>query len=145
MNEYYPVTSPTAWRLRVGSFKFPSCTSATTHTITGSIRVGGVGQSGRSVVLKQGSTTVATTTTDGSGNYTFTPVNPGTFKIMIKKVSGAGTYSGNVSVNAIGEAGKTVKISNGGGSTTTDASGNFSQLSVPAGNHKVTIKNVDVP
>jgi hypothetical protein len=48
-------------------------------------------------------------------------------------------------VNAVGEAGKTVRISNGGGSTTTNGSGNFSQAGVPAGNHMVKILNVDVP
>jgi len=56
-----------------------------------------------------------------------------------------GTYSGKVSVDGVGEAGKTIKIGNGGGSTTTDGSGNFSKAGVPAGNHTVTIKNVDVP
>jgi hypothetical protein len=28
VNEYVPSTSPSGWRLRIGSFKFPSCSNA---------------------------------------------------------------------------------------------------------------------
>jgi hypothetical protein len=114
-------------------------------TITGTILINAVAQASKTVKLKLGASVVSTTTTNGSGQYTFTAVSPGTYKIQILGLSGAGTYSGNVSVNAVGESGKTVKISNGGGTTTTDGIGNFSKAAVPAGNHKVTIKKVDVP
>ena len=122
-----------------------SISAAVANTVTGTILITGVPQSGKTVKLKQGAVVVGTTTTNGSGAYTFTPVNAGIYKVIIKGLSGAGDYSGNISVNAVGEAGKTVKVSNGGGSTTTNASGNFTKVGVLAGNHKVTIKNVDVP
>jgi len=122
-----------------------SISAAVANTVTGTILISGVPQSGKTVNLKQGAVVVGTTATNGSGAYTFTPVNAGIYKVIIKGLSGAGTYSGNISVNAVGEAGKTVKIGNGGGTTTTNASGDFSKVGVLAGNHKVTIKNVDVP
>ena len=129
---------------RLNAFKALS-NACVANTITGSIAINGVGQASKTVKLKLGSTLVATTTTNGSGNYTFNAVNAGTYKVQILGLSGSGTYSGNVSVNGVGESGKTVKVSNGGGTTTTDGSGNFSKAAVPAGNHKVIIKNVDVP
>ena len=130
---------------RLNAFKALNAAGCVANTITGTILIGGVAQSGKTVKLKQGAVVVATTTTNGSGAYTFSPVNPGTYKVQIVKLSGAGTYSGNISVNAVGQAGKAVKVSNGGGTTTTDGSGNFSKALVPAGNHKVIIKNVVVP
>ncbi len=36
VNEYYPVTSGTGWRLRVGSFKFPTC-GVPTGTVSGTV------------------------------------------------------------------------------------------------------------
>ncbi|HRI04660.1 MAG TPA: carboxypeptidase regulatory-like domain-containing protein [Pyrinomonadaceae bacterium] len=36
VNEYYPVTSGTGWRLRVGSFKFPTC-GVPTGTLSGNV------------------------------------------------------------------------------------------------------------
>jgi subtilisin family serine protease len=131
---------------RLNAFKALNAPSGcATSTITGTILIDGVGQLGKTVKLKQGAVVVANTTTNGSGAYTFSSVNPGTYKVVIKGLSGAGTYSGNISVNAVGEAGKTVRISNGGGTTTTNGSGNFSKAGVLAGNHNVRIKNVDVP
>ena len=115
------------------------------NTVTGTILVNGVGQNGKTVKLKLGSVTAGSTTTNASGEYSFTSVAAGTYKIKIMSVAGPGTFSGNVSVNGVGEAGKTVKIGNGGGTTTTDGSGNFTKAGVLAGNHSVKIKNVDVP
>jgi len=111
-------------------------------TVTGTMLVSGVGQAGLTVLLKLGSTTVQTTTTNASGAYTFNGVAAGTYNVKIKKVPGPGTFSGNISVDAVGQAGRTVKIGNGGGTTTTDGSGNFSKAGILAGNHTVTIKNV---
>jgi len=69
----------------------------------------------------------------------------GTFKVKIMNVPGPGTFSGNVSVNSVGESGKKVKIKGIAGTVVTDGSGNYSKAGVPAGNHNVTIKKVDVP
>jgi subtilisin family serine protease len=113
-----------------------------TTTITGNINVDGVGQAGRTVIIKG---TAFTTTTNGSGDYTFTGVPAGTYSVKIKTVAGPGTFSGNISVNGVGEVGKTVKIKGVSGTVTTDGSGDFSKAAVPAGKHNVIIKHVDVP
>jgi hypothetical protein len=112
------------------------------NTITGTILVNGVGQGSKTVKLKG---TPMTTTTDVNGAYTFNAVPAGVFKVKIMAVSGAGTYSGNVKVNAVGEAGKKVKIQGVAGTSLTDGTGTFSKAGVPAGSHNVTIKLVDVP
>jgi subtilisin family serine protease len=114
----------------------------TTASITGNITINGTGQNGKTVQLKG---TALTTTTDVNGNFTFSGVPNGTFKVKIMNLSGAGTYSGNVSVNGVGEVGKKVKIKGVAGTVLTDGSGNYSKSGVPAGSHNVTIKNVDVP
>jgi hypothetical protein len=115
------------------------------NSITGTMLINGVGQGSKTVKLKQGGVVVSTTTTNGGGQYVFAPVSPGTYKIKIQGLSGAGTYSGNISVNGVGESGKKVKISKDIGTTTTDGSGNFSKAAVPDGNHNVHVKSVDVP
>lgn len=112
------------------------------NTVTGTILISGVGQSGKTVKLKG---TPMTTTTDVNGAYTFNAVPAGTFKVKIFGLSLAGTYSGNVKVNAVGEVGKKVKIKGVAGTTLTDGTGTFSKAGVPAGSHTVTIKLVDVP
>jgi hypothetical protein len=109
-------------------------------TITGDIKVNGVGQSGLTVKLKS---IGMTTTTNGSGAYTFAGVPAGTWKVVIKSVAGPGTFSGNISIGGVGQSGKTVKVK-GFNSVTTDGSGNFSDPGVPAGNHNVIIKNLVV-
>lgn len=50
---------------------------------------GELGVSGVAVTLKQGATTVATTTTDASGLYSFTNVVPGTYTVVFQKPSGS--------------------------------------------------------
>jgi hypothetical protein len=110
-------------------------------TITGTILVNGVGQAGRTVIIKG---TAFTTTTNGSGAYTFTGVPGGTYTVKIKAVAGPGTFSGNISENGVGQAGLPVKIKGVAGTTPTDGSGNFSKAGVPAGNHNVLIKNLVV-
>jgi hypothetical protein len=113
-------------------------------TITGTILVNGVGQSGRTVQLKLGTTIVATTATDGSGAYTFTGVAAGTYNVKILAVPGPGDFSGNISLNGVGVSGRKVKVKGVVGTVKTDGSGNFSSPGVPAGNHNVTVKNVIV-
>ena len=113
--------------------------------ITGNVKVNGVGQNGKTVQLKLGTTTVQTTTSDVNGAFAFSGVANGTYNVKFLQASGAGTYTGNVSVNGVGESGKKVKIKGVTGTSLTDGSGNFSKAGVPAGNHNVTVKNVTVP
>jgi Calx-beta domain/Carboxypeptidase regulatory-like domain len=66
MNEYYPVTSATAWRLRVGAFKFPDCPAGGGSGIQGTVSAFGGGPlAGVAVVPSAGTPT----TTDGAGHY----------------------------------------------------------------------------
>jgi hypothetical protein len=66
MNEYYPVTSATAWRLRVGAFKFPDCPAGGGSGIQGTVTAFGGGPlAGVAVTPNAG----APTTTDGAGHY----------------------------------------------------------------------------
>jgi hypothetical protein len=111
-------------------------------TMTGTIVVGGVGQSGRTVQLKLGSSTVATTSTDGSGAYTFNGVAAGTYNVKILAVPGPGNFTGNISLDGVGVSGRKVKVKGVVGTVKTDGSGNFSSPGVPAGNHNVTVKKV---
>lgn len=130
-------SAPTSIRVYTVS-GLPSASS-----VTGTILVNGAPQGGLTVQLKG---TPMTTTTNGSGAYTFSGVAAGTYKVKIMAVSGAGgdTYSGNISVNGVGQVGNKVKIKGVAGTTLTDGSGNFSKPGVPAGSHNVTIKKVIV-
>lgn len=113
--------------------------------LSGSIFVDGVGQAGKSVRLKQGTTTLTTTTTASDGSFRFDPVPSGTYKVIIMKVMGSDSFFGHVWVEGTGAPGLPVKIGQGGGSTTTANDGSFYQPGVPAGSHKVTIKKITVP
>jgi hypothetical protein len=122
--------------------------TATFSSVTGTILVNGTGQSGRTVNLKVGPTTIQTTTTVGGGAYTFSGVAGGTYNVQILGVtnSNVGTvpYSGNISVNAVGQNNRKVKVSGVVGTVLTSGGGNFNSPSVPAGTHKVTIKKLVV-
>ncbi|MEQ1921359.1 MAG: carboxypeptidase regulatory-like domain-containing protein [Pyrinomonadaceae bacterium] len=79
VNEYYPVTSGTGWRLRVGSFKFPTC-GVPTGTVSGTITNCATSApiSGATVTLAPGGYiggsigSGAYTVTAPGGNYTAT-------------------------------------------------------------------------
>jgi len=127
---------------------FPSCTGDTI-AIAGDVTINGAPLIGAGVVLKNTQTTMTrNTTTDTNGAYQFHPVDPGTYKITIKKVKvvGTATVSGNLQVHEIPSAGNAVKLKNVSTgatlSTTTDASGNYSFAGVPSGKYKIIINNV---
>lgn len=57
--------------------------------VTGQVTVNGVGEPGVAVTLREGTMTIATTTTGTGGNYQFTNVTPGTKTVVIMPPSGA--------------------------------------------------------
>jgi hypothetical protein len=76
-NEYYPATSATAWRLRVGSFKFPSCGGGGGPGIQGTVtQFGGGPLNGVTVTSSSG----PSTTTSGAGQYLL-PLPAGTYDL----------------------------------------------------------------
>ena len=123
--------------------------TAQTVTISGTI----TGTTGVTVTLTGG----ATTTTDGSGNYTFSGLTNGAYTVTPSKngysfspasqsVTISGVSVGGVNFTAqpvvvsgtiTGTTGVTVTLT-GGATTTTDASGNFAFSAVANGTYTVT-------
>ncbi|CAN5845873.1 hypothetical protein BH20GEM1_BH20GEM1_17640 [soil metagenome] len=64
------------------------CATPTTGTVQGRVTVNGAGEAGVPVVLRQGITTLATTTTDVQGNYQFSGVSPGPRNVLIQPPTG---------------------------------------------------------
>ena len=58
-------------------------------SVTGTVRVAGVGQSGIAVTLTQGTATIGTATTGAGGTYTIANVPPGTYSVAVTAPSGA--------------------------------------------------------
>jgi len=80
VNEYYPVTAVSAWRMRVGAFKFPSC-GAGGGGIQGTVtEFGGGPLSGVTVTPSSG----PPTTTNGAGQYLLA-LGPGTYDVTFTK------------------------------------------------------------
>ena len=79
VNQYIPISSPGGWRLRIGSFKFPGCVAGPSGTLQGQVTVCGGGGpiAGASVT-----TGLYGTTTDASGNYSFS-LPPGDYTVTI--------------------------------------------------------------
>ncbi|HEY6606807.1 MAG TPA: carboxypeptidase regulatory-like domain-containing protein [Gaiellaceae bacterium] len=161
--EYYQTTGSFNWRTRIGSFKFPSCTSAPSGTLEGT-----VSDSSTNAPIAGAQITVdpigASTTTDASGHYSLTlPVGDYdvtashfgyTSQTQPASVTDGGTTtldfllvaapSGSLSGTVSDDSGNpvenaTVTIN----STpippeTTDANGNYSFASVPEGTYSVT-------
>ncbi len=61
--------------------------TATTYSISGTVTENNTGLSGVTATLTQGSSTTGTTTTDGSGNYTFSNLADGTYVVTPSKTS----------------------------------------------------------
>jgi hypothetical protein len=64
------------------------CATPTTGTVQGQVTVNGAGEAGVTVTLRQGITTLATTTTDLEGNYQFSGVSPGPRTVLIQPPTG---------------------------------------------------------
>ena len=82
------------------------CSTPTTGTVSGQVTVNGTAEAGVTVLLRQGITTIATTTTDVAGNYQFSGVSPGPRIVQIQPPSSATcpTTQRNVAVTAGGVA-----------------------------------------
>ncbi|MGH2407414.1 MAG: carboxypeptidase-like regulatory domain-containing protein [Candidatus Limnocylindrales bacterium] len=166
-NEYLTTTSSASWRTRIASFTLPDCGAAppTTGNISGKVTnsSGGAAISGASVAISGG----ASTTTDSSGNYSFTGLAPNSYSLTASRTgftssapanvvvtAGAntvqnfalvpvppttGSISGKVTNSSGGAAisGASVAIS-GGASTTTDGSGNYSFTGLAPNSYSLT-------
>lgn len=64
------------------------CSTPTTGTVSGQVTVNGIGEAGVTVTLRQGITTLATTTTEAAGTYQFSAVAPGPRAVQIQPPSG---------------------------------------------------------
>jgi hypothetical protein len=64
------------------------CATPTTGTVQGRVTVNGAGEAEVPVILRQGITTLATTTTDVQGNYQFSGASPGMRTVLIQPPTG---------------------------------------------------------
>jgi hypothetical protein len=78
--EYIQTTTGWGWQTRIGAFKFPSCTPGPSGSLRGTVTnaSGGGAISGASVTIDA---LGLSTTTDGSGNYSFASVPVGTYSV----------------------------------------------------------------
>ena len=160
--QYYQTTSSFNWRTRIGNFKFPSCTSAPTGTLEGTVTDSSNGNpiAGASITVQP---LGASTTTGPDGHYSFTlPV--GDYQVTAHSFgytdqtqpatvtdggdtvvnfalvpSPSGSLSGTVtdsSNNPIQNATVTI-LGTPIPPTTTDSSGHYSFSSVPNGTYNV--------
>ncbi|HEY3040913.1 MAG TPA: C25 family cysteine peptidase, partial [Pyrinomonadaceae bacterium] len=93
-NEYYAVTGLNDLT-RIGSFKFPSCTPVTSGTVSGTVTatLGGAPISFATVALGS-----RTTSTDGSGFYSFTGVPSGIYPTETASANG---YNSSTTTNIV--------------------------------------------
>ena len=161
--EYYQVTSSFNWRTRIGNFKFPSCTSAPSGTLDGTVT-----DSSTNAPLSGAQINVAplgaSTVTDATGHYSLTlPVgsynvtashfgySPQTQPASITDgntttldfalvAAPSGSLSGTVSDSSANPIANATVTINGTPipPATTDASGHYSFASVPNGTYNVT-------
>jgi hypothetical protein len=161
--EYYAVTSSFNWRTRIGNFKFPSCTSAPSGTLTGTVT-----DSSTNLPIAGADIDVAplgaSTTTGPDGTYSLTlpvetyDVTASSFGYVSQTANGvaitdggtttqdfaldpalSGSLSGTVTDNAsnpIENATVTI-LGTPIPPATTDATGHYSFASVPEGTYNV--------
>jgi len=129
VNEYYPVTSATTWRMRVGSFKFPNCGAGVTG-IDGTVtEFGGGALPGVTVTSSSG----PSTTTDGSGNYLLS-LPPGTYDVTYSKAGYFPQTVNGIVVPAVGTVTVDVQLTVIGGGPDL----NIGDTSVVEGNSGTT-------
>jgi hypothetical protein len=144
------------------------CTSAP-GSVTGTVRVDGVGRAGVTVTMTQGTTTIGTATTVAGGSYTIPNVQPGSYTVAVTPPAGTvcatpsqavavqsnvtatanfdcttvpGTVTGAVRLNSVGQSGVTVMLVQGTttvGTTTTAAGGTYTFSNVQPGTYTATI------
>jgi N-acetylneuraminic acid mutarotase len=163
--EYYATTSSFNWNTRVGNFKFPSCTSAPSGTLNGTVTESGDGPIAGATVHVTGPVDVSTTTgVDGTYSLTLPvgtyDVTASAFGHVSQTVNGvaitdggtttqdfaldpaaSGSLSGTVTddatpANPIANATVTI-LGTPIPPATTDASGHYSFPSVPEGTYNV--------
>ena len=99
-NEYYQSPQPTTlaqdnWQTRIGSFKFPNCTS-NSGAVQGTVTDSATSSPIDGATVTAGS---SSTTTDGSGQYTLSSLAAGTYTVTAS-APGYTTGSASVTVNA---------------------------------------------
>ena len=102
-NEYFATTGLN-WLTRIGAFKFTSCSTIASGTVQGTVTAttGGAPISGATVSLGS-----RTTTTNGSGVYSFSGIPAGTYPTLT--AAAAGFTTGSASSIAVTSGGTTVK------------------------------------
>ena len=78
--EYYATTGSSGWQTRIGSFKFPSCTTAPTGVLSGTVDDGTNPIAGATIDVSGGYSTV----TDAAGHYAIKLV-AGTYSVTASK------------------------------------------------------------
>ena len=103
INEYYDTTTDFQFRTRIGSFKYPSCTSGPTGTLEGHVTDGTNPIAGASVTAVPSITSpAATTLTDAAGHYQFTlPI--GSYDMTASKFGYTGDSANGVLVTDGGD------------------------------------------
>jgi len=102
-NEYYAANGLN-WQTRIGAFKYPSCTTIASGTVQGTVTAttGGAPISGATVSLGS-----RTTTTNGSGVYSFSGIPAGTYPLLT--AAAAGFTTGTTSSIIVTSGGTTTK------------------------------------
>jgi hypothetical protein len=121
--EYYSVTSSFNWRTRIGNFKFPSCTSAPSGTLEGTVTDSSTSQPIEGAAINV-APLGASTVTDAGGHYSLTlPV---------------GAY--DVTASAFGHTPQTQSATINDGQTTTL---DFALIAAPSGSLSGTVSDGD--
>jgi hypothetical protein len=101
-SEYYSTTTSFNWRTRIGSFTMPGCSGGGGGPTTGSIG-GQVTDSVTHAALSGATVSISggpSTTTDGSGNYSFTGLAPATYSVTASKTGYVTSSAASVPVTA---------------------------------------------
>ena len=109
--QYYAETSGFNFKTRIGAFRFPSCTSGASGTLSGTVTDGSAPLAGATVTATPAATHPAgagdsTTTTDASGHYQFLTLPVGTYTVTASKF---GYSSSSASGVVIADGGSAVQ------------------------------------